>query len=252
MNVKGKVALVTGGSMGVGRATSLALARAGAVVAVNYRQSQAEAEATLAAVQDLGGRGLLVQADVADDAAVRSMVATVERQLGALHILVNNAAITKHVPLADLEGLTDDAWLPIFDTNVRGTFFCARAAAPVMRRAGGGVIVNIGSVAGISGGGSSLAYSASKAAVHTMTLSLARALAPDIRVNCVAPGFIDTDWHARGLGEERAVQLKAQTVARTPLGRYCTPDDVAQAILSVIATDFMTGQILVVDGGASL
>ena len=252
MDAQGKVALVTGASMGVGAAMAVTLARAGAAVAVNYRRSEEGARETLQAVEAAGGRGVLIQADVSDDAQVRRMVETVERELGGLSILVNNAAFTYHIPFSDLEALTDEVWDSLYDTNVKGTFYCARAAAPVMRRSGGGVIINLGSIAGVTGGGSSIPYAVSKGAVHLLTRSLARALAPDIRVNCVAPGYIDTYWHARGLGDERAAKLRVETAQRTPLGRVCAPEDVAQAVMSLIATDFVTGQLLLVEGGAAL
>jgi 3-oxoacyl-[acyl-carrier protein] reductase len=252
MDPKGKIALVTGASMGIGRATAVALARAGAMVAINYRSHPADAAETLAQVEAADGHGITVQADVADDAAVRAMVEQVAATLGGLDILVNNAAITFHVPFPDLEGLTDERWAQLFNINVRGTFACVRAAVPHLRRSGAGVVVNIGSVAGIRGSGSSIAYAASQGAVHTLTLALARTLAPEIRVNCVAPGFVDTAWHARGLGEAQAAQNKVASAERTPLGRVASPDDIAQMIMAVIMSDFVTGQIVVADGGASL
>lgn len=249
MNPEGKVALVTGASMGIGRAVALDLARAGARVAVNYRSSEAEAAAVLAEIEALGGEGMLAQADVADEAAVRRVVDAVEATWGDLDILVNNAAITYFVPLPDLDALTEDMWDSLYAINVKGMFWSARAGAKLMRKNGGGVIVNIGSVAGVTGDGSSIAYCASKAAVHSLTKSLARALAPDIRVNCISPGFVDTTWHARGVGEAQAARNRDNTARVTPLRRVCTPQDVSDAVLSMVALDYVTGQVLMVNGG---
>ncbi len=250
MDPKGKVALVTGASMGIGRAVALNLARAGARVAVNYRTSEAEAKGILAEIEAQGGQGMLAQADVADEAAIRRMVDAVEAKWGGLDILVNNAAITYFVPLPDLDALTDEMWDTLYAINVKGAFWCARAAAKLMRKGGnGGVIVNLGSVAGVTGDGSSIAYCASKAAVHSLTKSLARALAPDIRVNCVSPGFVDTGWHARGVGEEQAARNRDNAARVTPLRRVCTPQDVSNAVMSMIEMDYVTGQVLMVNGG---
>ncbi|MFN8472967.1 MAG: glucose 1-dehydrogenase [Anaerolineae bacterium] len=249
MDPRGKVALVTGASMGIGRAVALDLAQDGARVAINYRQSQAEANGVLAEIEALGGEGMLAQADVADEAAVQRMVDAVEAKWGGLDILVNNAAITYFVPLPDLDALSEDMWDNLYATNVKGLFWCARAGAKLMRKDGGGVMVNIGSVAGVTGDGSSIAYCASKAAVHSLTKSLARALAPDIRVNCVSPGFVDTNWHARGVGEEQAARNRENAGNVSPLRRVCSPQDVSDAVMSMIHMDYVTGQILMVNGG---
>ncbi|MFN8484022.1 MAG: glucose 1-dehydrogenase [Anaerolineae bacterium] len=249
MDPNGKIALVTGASMGIGRAVALDLARGGARVAVNYRSSAAEAQAVLAEIEALGGEGILAQADVADEAAVRRMLDAVEARWGRLDILVNNAAITYFVPFPELDALTDDMWDTLYAINVKGLFWCARAGAALMRKDDGGVIVNIGSVAGVTGDGSSIAYCASKAAVHSLTKSLARALAPDIRVNCVSPGFVDTTWHARGVGEEQAARNRDNTARVTPLRRVCTPQDVSDAVMSMVSMDYVTGQVLMVNGG---
>jgi 3-oxoacyl-[acyl-carrier protein] reductase len=180
------------------------------------------------------------------------MVAQTVEELGRLDILVNNAGTTYFVPNANLDGLTEDMWNHILAVNLKGTFFCSRAAAPFMRQAGQGEIVNVASVAGIRGGGSSIAYSVSKAGVISLTTNLARALAPEIRVNCVAPGFIDTRWLRRGMGE-RYESARDRAAERNPLGRVSTPEDVAQVIVGLIAeADHVTGQTLVVDGGAGL
>ena len=242
----GKVALVTGSGTGIGRATALLFAGEGADVAVNYSRSQAEAEAAAADIEKLGRKGLPVRADVSDDASVRRMVDGVVAELGRLDILVNNAGTTRFVPLDDLEGLTDDAWDAVLNVNVKGTFHCSRAAIPKMKATGGGRIVNVASIAGITGQGSSIAYSASKAAVICMTRSMAVSQAPDIRVNAVAPSVVDTRWV---VGWEEFVR---KSRAGTPLGRVATPEDVAQAIFGLIISDFVTGHTVVVDGGGTI
>jgi 3-oxoacyl-[acyl-carrier protein] reductase len=168
-------------------------------------------------------------------------------------VLVNNAAITHFVNFADLEGLSEETWDRILAVNVKGVFFCSRAVAGPMREKGGGCIVNISSVAGIRAVGSSIAYTASKAAVINLTMAFARTLAPEVRVNCVAPGFIDTRWQQGRMAPEPYEQTKERVAQETPLGRVCTAEDVAQAVLSLIeGADFVTGQMLVVDGGSTL
>jgi 3-oxoacyl-[acyl-carrier protein] reductase len=242
----GKVALVTGGGTGIGRATSLLFAREGADVAVNYSRSRSEAEEAVSEIKKLGRKGLAVCADVSDETAVKSMVSKVATALGRLDILMNNAGYTKFVPMADLEGLIGDAWDRVFDVNVKGTFYCCRAAIPWMRQNGGGQIINVSSIAAITGYGSSIAYSASKAAIICMTKSMAAALAPDIRVNAVAPGVVATRWTA---GWEEFTEKHRQA---TPLKRVATPDDIAAAVFGLVISDFVTGQTLVVDGGRTL
>ena len=249
MDLEGKAAIVTGGGTGVGRATALALARRGCAVAVNYSRSAAEAEGTADEVRALGPQALAVRADVADDRACRDLVEASLRALGRLDVLVNNAATTVFVPHPDLEKLADEDWQRILAVNLLGPFHCARAARGAMQAGGGGEIVNVSSVAGIAGVGSSLPYCASKAALNSLTVTLARALAPAIRVNAVAPGFITGRWLEGGLGPAYG-PIKAAVEARVPLHRVCEPEDVADAILSLITgSDLVTGQILAVDGG---
>lgn len=253
MDVRGKVALVTGSAVGVGRATVLELARRGASVVVNYTKSEDDARRTVADAEALGAKALLIRADVSRDEEVRSMVARSVQELGGLDILVNNAAITHFVPFQDLEAMTEEKWDEILAVNLKGSFFCARAAAAAMLAAEGGVIINVASVAGIRCVGSSIAYAASKAGVINMTVGLARVLGPKIRVNCVAPGFIDTRWLRRGLGDQLFEMAKERTSEQTPLGRVSTPEDIAQVIVGMIEDwDFVTGQTLLVDGGNSI
>ena len=249
MEVEGRGALITGGGTGVGRATALDLARRGCSVAVNYSRSADEAEQTAADARALGVRALAVQADVADDAQCRSLVATAVAELGRLDALVQSAGVTVFVPHADLDKVQAQDWEHLMAVNVVGAFQCARAARGPLEAAGDGEIVNVSSVAGIAGVGSSIPYCASKAALNNLTLTLARALAPKIRVNAVAPGFITGRWLAGGLGDAYDA-IKGAMEARAPLGRVCDPEDVATAILSLITgSDLVTGQIVAVDGG---
>lgn len=241
-----RVVLVTGGGTGIGRATCLHLASLGADVAVNYSRSRAEAQDVVARVEQQGRRAVAVSADVSSDAEVRQMVASVREQLGRIDAVVNNAGVTEHIALADLDAITDEVWDRIMDVNLRGMFYVARAAAPWLRQAGGGAIVNVGSVSGLSGSGSSLPYAVSKAAVHGLTRSLARALAPDIRVNAVAPGAVATRWWD---GREASM---ARMEPSTLLEHTASAADVAAAIISLLQQDSTTGQVLTVDGGAHL
>jgi 3-oxoacyl-[acyl-carrier protein] reductase len=249
MQLEGRAAIVTGGGTGVGRATALALARRGCAVAVDYSRSQAEAERTAEEVRALGPRAVAVRADVADDAQCRALVEAALGELGRLDVLVNNAGTTTFVPHGDLEKLDDAEWQRIFAVNVLGPFHCARAARAPLEASGAGAIVNVSSVAGLAGVGSSIAYCASKAALNNLTLTLARALAPRIRVNAVAPGFIEGEWLRQGLGAAYE-GVKRAFEARAPLRRVCAPEDVAGAILALIeGSDLVTGQIVAVDGG---
>lgn len=252
MDIEGKVAIVTGGGGGVGRATSVALARRGCSVVVNYSRSADAAEETAAAVREAGPRALPFQADVSDDAACRAMVDATVRELGGVDVLINNAGTTTFVPHANLDALDEEAWRSIMAVNVAGPFQCARAVFGPMQKAGSGEIVNVSSVAGIAGTGSSIPYCASKAALNNLTLTLARALAPAVRVNAVAPGFIAGKWLEQGLGAGYE-PIKQHYESISPLGQVCTGEDVADAILSLVTgSDLVTGQILAVEGGALL
>jgi 3-oxoacyl-[acyl-carrier protein] reductase len=244
----GKVAVVTGAAVGMGREIAVTYGREGARVVVNYSRSQREAEETADLVRGAGGEPIVVQADVSRDDQVRAMVRQTLERFGRLDVLVNNAGITRRVPFPDLEALTDEVWDRLYDVNVKGAFYCARAAAEPMRRQGQGRIVNVASVAGIRPTGSSIAYCASKAALIQVSHCLAKTLAPEVRVNVIAPGFIDdTRWN-EGVPDRDA--LRDSAVAGTPLRRPGYPADVAEAALFLAAgADFMTGAVLVVDGG---
>ncbi|WP_232698060.1 SDR family NAD(P)-dependent oxidoreductase [Brevibacillus daliensis] len=246
MDLKNKVALVTGGGTGIGRATCLALSKRGASVAINYSRSKVDAEETVQMIKSNGGRAIAIQADVSQDNEVRSMVHQIVQTFGTIDLLVNNAGITQHFPFDDLEAATDEVWDELFDVNVKGMFYCSRAIAPFMKERQRGAIVNIGSIAGQTGMGSSLPYAVSKAAVHGLTKSLARALAPNISVNCVAPGAVETRWWA---GREKQMNSIAPNLL---LQHLSTPEDIAQFICSVLEQEAMTGQIITVDSGQTL
>lgn len=253
MDVRGKVAVVTGSSAGVGRATAELLARLGAKVVVNYARSAHDAEETVQGIRDSGGVAHAFQADVREDAQCRALIDSAVSTYGSLHILVNNAGMTRFIAHSDLEAVTDEVWDEIMGANVRGTFNCTRAAAPHMKAAGEGAVVNVASVAGIGGGGSSIPYGASKAAIINMTRSLARTLGPEIRVNCIAPGFIEGRWLRGGMGDDRYEETRRAVAERAPLRAVASPESCADAIYALIGHSVhVTGQTLVVDGGATL
>lgn len=248
--LNGKAAIVTGGGTGVGKATSLRLAQEGCHVLVNFSRSREEAEETAKEVRAIGVKCLVYQADVADDGACRAMAAAAEKEFGRIDFLVNSAGTTKFIAADDLEAVTDDVWLRLYQVNVLGPFHCIRAVKEPMLRAGGGAIVNVSSVAARTANGSSIAYCCTKAALDNLTISMARALAPNIRVNGVAPGLITSRWVAQNLGQAAWEKTLKTSEEKTPLGRVCSPDDVAAAILSFITgSPLITGQTLVVDGG---
>ena len=244
MDLAGKVAIVTGGGTGIGRAISAALAREGAHVAVNYSRSEDDAAATVRELEGIGTRAIAVRADVSRSDEVGAMVARTVDELGRVDLLVNNAGMTVFVPLPDLAGMEEEAWDRIMAVNVKAPFLCARAVAEPMRRAGGGGIVNIASIAGLKPGGSSMAYAVSKAGVIHLTKCLAVALAPDIRVNCVAPGFVRTRW-----GERFSEEQKQRMEQTAPLKRSVAPEEIATATVECLRNDAITGQTIVVDAG---
>ena len=242
----GKVALVAGGSRGIGAATARLFAEAGARVVITHRDSADGAAETLASLVGKGHR--VVRASAVDSAALTAAAASVADTEGRLDVLVNNAAKSKVIPHHDLDALDDDFFDSVLQTNVRGAFATVRAFRRLLAADGGGLVVNISSLAARTAGGSNIAYSASKAAMDNMTLSLARALAPEIRVVSVAPGLVDTEFTR---GWDPAV--RQQNIDRTPLGRLATPEDVGQAVVAA-ATDltFVTGIVIPVDGGRPL
>jgi 3-oxoacyl-[acyl-carrier protein] reductase len=243
MDMKNKVVLVTGGGTGIGKATCKRFAEWGAKIVLNYNRSEQEAVLTGKELEDSGAEVLLLQADVSRDDEVREMVKKAADHFGGIHFLINNASITKQIELSDLEAVTDDIWRNLLDVNVKGMFYCARAVAPVMKQQNMGSILNMGSIAGITGSGSSLPYAVSKAAVHGLTKSLAHALAPDIRVNCIAPAAVSTRWWK---GEEEKMQRLS---GHLPLQRISVPEDIADLIGAIVTQESMTGQIISPNNG---
>lgn len=243
MKVKNKVALVTGGSSGIGKAITLLLAREGADLVINYAHSDPEAMKVAEQVRALGRKALPIRADVSNHSAVRAMVDKALADFRRIDILVNNAGITIRAFLWDL---TEEIWDRVVDVDLKGTFLCSKAVSEAMVREGGGKIVNIASIRAIEGSDSSMHYAAAKAGVIALTKSLARELAPLVRVNAVAPGYIETALHA-----EMSPEARQAVIQTTPLKRFGKPEDVAQAVLFFASddSDFITGQTLVVDGG---
>jgi 3-oxoacyl-[acyl-carrier protein] reductase len=244
------VALVTGASSGIGRAAAVALAQAGFDVVINYSRSEQAARESAKLAQGKGAKTLLIQCDVSDDSAVRKMLAAVEREFGRLDALVNNAGITTNVKPNDFEAMTAEEWDRVFAVNVRGIFQVTRAAAPLLKVARGS-IVNTASIVGLRPGPQPLPYAASKAAVVSLTKLLALNLAPEIRVNAVAPGWIEGEWMERML-KDKYEELFARRAKSTPLRRCATPDDVAEVIVNLLTSNrFVNGEVVVVDGGYS-
>jgi 3-oxoacyl-[acyl-carrier protein] reductase len=244
------VALVTGASSGIGRAAAVALAKAGFDVAINYSRNEQTARESANLAQGKGAKTLLFQCDVSDDSSVRKMLAAVEREFGRLDALVNNAGITTNVKPNDFEAMTAEEWDRVFAVNVRGVFQVTRAAVPLLKAARGS-IVNTASIVGLRPGPQPLPYAASKAAVISLTKLLALNLAPEIRVNAVAPGWIEGEWMERML-KDKYEELFARRAKSTPLRRCATADDVAEVIVNLLTSNrFVNGEIVVVDGGYS-
>ncbi|WP_407120373.1 SDR family NAD(P)-dependent oxidoreductase [Bradyrhizobium sp. STM 3561] len=252
-------AIVTGSASGLGAATAEILARSGARLVINYSSSQKEAEATAELCRKAGAAEVLVaQGDVSKDEDCRKIVAAAA-PWGRLDILVNNAGTTKHVAHADLDGLSAEDFQRVYGVNTIGPFQMVRAARSLLEAAAKSsgrpsAVVNVSSVAGISGVGSSIAYAASKGALNTMTLSLSRALAPLIRVNTVCPGYIDTPWFTKGRGEAGAKQVRDSVVAKVPLKVASSAEDIAQLVcfLAMPASSNMTGEVVRMDAGMHL
>lgn len=250
---EGKVAIVTGSASGIGAAVAVSLAAAGARVVINYTKSETEAREIATAAERAGGEVRVVRGDVSNDADCRALAQTACDAWGGIDILVNNAGTTAFAAHGDLDALTAEDFARIYAVNVTGAYQMIRACRETLKLARGAV-VNVSSIAGIAGVGSSVAYAASKGALNTMTLSLARALAPEIRVNTVCPGYIATPWFERRFGKERFAQITAEQTQVTPLKRAGEPQDIANAVLYLAspAARHITGAMLVVDGGMHL
>ena len=258
MSKDGLCAIVTGSASGLGAATAAILASSGARIVVNYSSSRKEAEETADLCRSAGGEVVVAQGDVSRDEDCRKIVAAAA-SWGRLDALINNAGTTKHVPHHDLDGLSAEDFQRLFGVNSIGPFQMVRAARPLLEAGAkltgrASAVVNVSSVAGISGIGSSVAYAASKAALNTMTISLARALAPLIRVNAVCPGYIDTPWFTKGRGEAGAKQVRDMVVAKVALKVASSADDIAQLVcfLAMPASSNMTGEVVRMDAGMHL
>jgi 3-oxoacyl-[acyl-carrier protein] reductase len=248
MNQPKAVALITGAGSGIGRAAALALAGAGFDVVINYSRNESAAAETAKQAQEKGARTLIFKCDVSDDSAVRKMLGAVEQDFGRLDALVNNAGTTTKVKPQDFESLTAEEWDRVFAVNVRGLFQVTRASVPLLKKAGGN-IVNTASIVGLRPGAQPLPYAASKAAVVCLTKLLALNLGPEIRVNAVAPGWMEGDWMKRML-TDRYDDLMVRRAKSTPLRRCVTAEDVAEVIVNLITSNrLVNGEVIVVDGG---
>lgn len=254
MDLQGKTAIVTGGGTGIGEAVSLKLAERGANVVVNYRSSAEEAEQTAARCEAWGVRAVAAKGDVGEDQDCRRLAQLAFDLGGSIDMLVNNAGATKFAAHSDLDALSADDFLSIYRTNLVGAYQMIRAVEPAMKAVGRGAVVNVASIAGLFGGGSSTAYSSSKGALINLTKTMARALAPAIRVNVVCPGFIATRWYEDRLSpaDYRALLQRMSDVL--PLAQPGTAEEVADGILFFCAegANLVTGETLIMDGGAHL
>lgn len=253
-DMQGKRALVTGGGTGLGAATALGLARRGVNIAVNYSSSAEAAEKVAADCRALGVDAFAVRADVGQDEDCRRLVQTAVDRLGGLDVLINNAGVTKFARHGDLDALEASDFEWIYRVNVIAVYQMTRAARSALETSGSGAVVNVSSIAGVAGIGSSIAYAASKGALNTMTLSLARALAPAIRVNAVCPGYIGSGWFTKHQGEDVEAQTAEQVAKTTPLRAASMPEDIAGSILFFAGPEsrHVTGEFLIVDAGMHL
>ncbi len=254
MDYRDKVALVTGSATGIGAAAALKFAKRGLKLVINYSKSAGEAEETRAACAAEGVEAIAVQADVSRDADCRKLAEAALDAFGRIDVLVNNAGTTKFADHGDLDALEAEDFQHLYAVNVIGPYQMIRAAAPAMKAQGKGAVVNVSSIAGVAGIGSSVAYAATKGALNTMTLSLARALAPEIRINAVCPGFVGTRWFRDRFGEEGFQGLVRHMENATPLKLAGTPELVADSIvfLGLEGAEHITGETLLTDAGSHL
>jgi 3-oxoacyl-[acyl-carrier protein] reductase len=248
-----KCALITGAGSGIGAATALQFAKSGYDVVINYRNNMEGAELVAASCRELGVEAAIVKGDIADDADCRAIALETVDRFGRIDALVNNAGITRYADANDLEASNAEDFSAIFNVNVTGTYQMIRAAVPFLKRADKGSIVNVSSDSAFSGSGSSLAYASSKGAVNTMTMGLARSLAPSIRVNAVCPGFVDTTWALAWQDADGYAKFKDRLIAMAPLKSIPSASDIANAIVWLSGqANCVTGQCITIDSGAHL
>ncbi len=251
-SLSGKVAIVTGSATGIGAAAAIGLAKRGAKVVVNYSKSEKEAAETVEGFR--GANAIVVQGNVAHDADCLKLAHAAREKWGRIDILVNNAGTTKFAAHTDLAALSAEDWQAIYAVNVIGPFQTFRACAEDLKKHGDGAVVNVSSIAGVAGVGSSIAYAASKGALNTLTLSLARAFAPEIRVNAVCPGYVATPWFSGRFGEENADRIAKQQAEGNPLKKVSYAQDIANTVLFLAGPESsnITGEMMVVDAGMHL
>jgi len=253
MKLEAAVCIVTGSATGTGAACAIQLARKGCRVVVNYTKSEKDAQETVNACKAAGAEAIMVRGDVGWDADCRALAKAALDKWGRIDALINNAGITKFAAATDLDGLDAEDFQRIYAVNVIGPYQMIRACAPAMKKQGKGAIVNISSISGVMGIGSSTAYVASKGALNAMTLALARSLAPAIRVNAVCPGLIETRWHLDRFSKEEYARFKANYEKTVPLAKAASADDVAEvAIWLIEGADLVTGESILVDAGLHL
>jgi 3-oxoacyl-[acyl-carrier protein] reductase len=249
-DLKGKTALVTGGASGIGFATARMLSKFGATVAVNFLADDPRGPEAVTRLIEEGGKAIIAPGSVGEADTAEHMVLTAIDALGRLDLLFNNAGTPgtrRRIPPPELGSITEELWSQLLETNLLGVFRCSRAAAPALKSAGG-AIVNTASIAGLGRAGSSLAYSATKSGVVSLTQNLARALGPEVRVNAIAPGAVDSSWMVEWTNEERQ-----QSIERALLKRRCQPEDLAEVVLFLgFGAAMVTGQTITVDGGLTL
>jgi 3-oxoacyl-[acyl-carrier protein] reductase len=252
--MQGKRAIVTGGGTGLGAATAVGLAKRGVSVCVNYASSAEAAEKVAEECRGLGVDAFAMKADVSEDDQCRALVAAAVERFGGLEVLINNAGITKFAKHADLDALSADDFMRLYKVNVVSMYQMIRAAREHLAADGKGAVVNVSSIAGVTGAGSSVAYTATKGAINTMTLSLARALAPSIRINAVCPGYIASGWYTKHAGAEAEAARSAEIARLTPLKVVSHPEDVAEVVLFYAspASRHVTGEFMLVDAGTHL
>lgn len=247
-----RVGLVTGGATGIGRATCEALAAAGVgTVVIGYSKSAEDAETLATDLMQRGTKAISMQVDVGDEPSVLNLIERIELEIGRLDFLVNNAGVTRLIPIRDLDDVALDDWAEILQVNLRGAFLCSRAAHEMLAKSKG-AILNVTSIAGYRAVGSSIPYGVSKGGLLQLTRSLAVAMAPNVRVNSVSPGTVLSGWHEKLISRER-FESNAEAEAKiVPLKRLARPEDIAQAIVAMLFLEFVTGQDLLVDGGKGL